>query len=331
MRIVNSPDEFEDKGVLISSSEKDSPELRNIGLHLLPEWLRLFAEKNADYGSGFSNELGIRGQYSDIHRKVGKLRRAMWEGEELEFEGTEEIILDLIGNLFLTLNMLGLKAEADRVYVYNEDDAAVDSFFRMVGGDPENALKMSGVLQHPFKDLVRDRAHKMLTDEQSEHAASIGDAEERRLGRKHFGRDVPISEIVGGPELAQDGARKARRKAREADGSPGEATLAAMRQAGAYGFDGDEFAQGDFEQNSVVVGYNFEQHEGGAKVGPPRIITEQVDGRTRYYHEAYPGSDREPLALVPKALIERAQKDHHVMNKEQEAGLRTLADWADNS
>lgn len=133
------------------------------------------------------------------------------------------------------------------------------------------------------------------------------------------------------------GAREARRRTREADGSPGEATLAAMAETGRYGFRlhspeaaeamaSDEFAEGDFEQHHNHYPYGAE-----LKVGPERIVTEQVDGRTRYYHEPYPGADREPLALVPKALIERAQKDQHVMAKEQEAGLNTLASWLDRS
>lgn len=314
------------QGVLVEREEGDSQELVVIAQRIMPEWLALFARKNRDYGSGSAYELGVRGQYSDIHRKMIKLKRAMWDGEQLDFEDTDEIIKDLISHLFLTLHMFGLQKEAEQAYVYTEDDAAVDAFFRMVGGDAENALKMSGVLQQPFKDLVRERAHNMLGDEQAEHRAAI----------RH---EVTADRVHAVVDEVRNGAREARRRTREADGSPGEATLRAMAETGAYGFRlhspeterfaSDEFAEGDAEQHGVVIGYNFEAAE--SKVGPPRIITEQVDGRTRYYHEAFPGADREPLALVPKALIERAQKDQHVMAKEQEAGLNTLASWLDQS
>ena len=339
------------QGVLVEREEGDSQELVVIAQRIMPEWLALFARKNRDYGSGSAYELGVRGQYSDIHRKMIKLKRAMWDGEQLDFEDTDEIIKDLISHLFLTLHMFGLQREAEQAYVYTEDDAAVDAFFRMVGGDAENALKMSGVLAEPFRTLVRERATNMLSEEQAEHAASLSDGEDRKppVGRwieehesaPRDGYSKMAYEAVSGVQQALMaerlkrgtderlyGAREARRRTREADGSPGEATLAAMAETGAYGFRADgadfaseEFAQADFEQNHYPYGAEL-------KVGPARIITEQVDGQTRYYHEPYPGADREPLSLVPTALIERAQKDHHVMNKEQEAGLNALADWA---
>lgn len=360
MRITPDGDSVE-----IAGQSGDSQELVVIATRIMPEWLQLFARKNADYGSGSAYELGVRGQYSDIHRKMIKLKRAMWDGEQLDFEDTDEIIKDLISHLFLTLHMFGLQREAEQAYVYTEDDAAVDAFFRMVGGDAENALKMSGVLDQPFKDMVRERAHKMLADEQSEHAASLGDGQDvpkwiedhKSAPRDGYPtmhdwaakqQDEMAERLKRGTDERLYGAREARRRTREADGSPGEATLRATAETGAYGFrlhspeaerfSSEEFAKGDAEQHGVVIGYNFEEaghnhHPYGAelKAGPPRIVTEQVDGRTAYYHEAYPGADREPLALVPKALIERAQKDQHVMAKEQEAGLNTLAAWLDRS
>lgn len=333
MRITPDGDSVE-----IAGQSGDSQELVVIATKIMPEWLQLFARKNADYGSGSAYELGVRGQYSDIHRKMIKLKRAMWDGEQLDFEDTDEIIKDLISHLFLTLHMFGLQREAEQAYVYTEDDAAVDAFFRMVGGDAENALKMSGVLQVPFREMVRERAHKMLEDEQAEHAASLGDGEDvpvRSMSEWAAEQQEQMAQrLKRGTDERLYGAREARRRAREFDGSPVTDEDAAGPQTATYGFRlhspeaealaSDEFAQGDFEQNHHPYGVEL-------KVGPPRIITEMVDGRVQYYHEAYPGSDREPLALVPKALIERAQKDQHVMAKEQEAGLNTLAAWLDRS
>lgn len=278
------------QGVLVEREEDDSQELGVIATRIMPEWLALFARKNRDYGSGSAYELGVRGQYSDIHRKMIKLKRAMWDGEQLDFEDTDEIIKDLISHLFLTLHMFGLQRE---------------------------------------------------DEEQTEHAASIRQAvlsERASRAAEAVQQDLMAARLKRSADERVYGAREARRKAREADGSPGEATLRAMAETGAYGFRvrsdedavnamaSDEFAEGDFEQH-----HNHFPCGAELKVGPPRIITEQVDGRTRYYHEAYPGADREPLSLVPTALIERAQKDHHVMSKEQEAGLRTLASWIDRS
>src|SRR5690349_3697784 len=240
MRIADNP---EGNGVNVEVEADDSPELNVIAKRIMPEWLELFARKNRDYGSGSAYELGVRGQYSDIHRKMIKLKRAMWDGEQLDFEDTDEIIKDLISHLFLTLHMFGLEREAEQAYVYTEDDAAVDAFFRMVGGDPETALKMSGVLKPPFRELVRERATHMIHGEQAEHAAAIGHAV--RSERVH----VVVDEL-------RDGAREARRRAREADGSPGEATVRAMAETGAYGFRADgadcaseEFPEPDSEQN----------------------------------------------------------------------------------
>lgn len=384
-------------GIAIEREEDDSQELNVIATRIMPEWLALFQRKNRDYGSGSAYELGVRGQYSDIHRKMIKLKRAMWDGHDLDFEDTDEIIKDLISHLFLTLHMFGLQKEAEEVYVYNEDDTAVDAFFRMVGGDVENALKMSGVLQEPFKTLVRERAHKMLEAQQQEAmAVRIKRGEDARVA-------MWIDEHESAPrdgymtaddrwdrteDRTRNGAREARRRAREADGAPGEATVRAMRQAGAYGFADPAFADADAAQHGVgeTKEQTYKRHgvpsfdptqtfklefngtvdpdslrnirriavpvsiskeeaedayddetpgdgcdESEAKQAPMRIVTETVDGVTRYYHQPYEGADREPLALVPKALLERAQKDHYVLSKEQEAGLRTLADWANRS
>lgn len=61
-----------------------------------------FQKKSADYGDAFK-DLGIAGQYSDIHRKVRKLKMAMWEGKALEGEPPSEILEDLIGNCLISL------------------------------------------------------------------------------------------------------------------------------------------------------------------------------------------------------------------------------------
>jgi hypothetical protein len=79
---------------------------------LVPEWEVLFARRNADYGDGAA-VLGIRGQYSDMNRKMTKLKRSLWDGYQLTGEQPREILMDLIGHCFLTIDMLDTLPEPD--------------------------------------------------------------------------------------------------------------------------------------------------------------------------------------------------------------------------
>lgn len=72
------------------------------------EFIQLFDQKSREYGSENAFVLGSAGQFADIWRKIGKLKTALWDKkpEQLTSEGTEEIIHDLMGHLFLTLQCL---------------------------------------------------------------------------------------------------------------------------------------------------------------------------------------------------------------------------------
>lgn len=70
--------------------------------YLIPEWWMQFKRKNNEYGT-HADDLGMRGQYADIHRKMKKLRNSLWDGLPLTHEQPREVVLDLIGHLFLTL------------------------------------------------------------------------------------------------------------------------------------------------------------------------------------------------------------------------------------
>jgi hypothetical protein len=72
---------------------------------LVREWAAQFVEKSNDYGDT-ADDLGAAGQYSDMSRKMGKLKRALWEGKELSGEQPREILLDLIGHCFLTIHYI---------------------------------------------------------------------------------------------------------------------------------------------------------------------------------------------------------------------------------
>src|SRR3546814_15738351 len=81
-----------------------------IATSIMPEWLRLFSEKNREYGDN-AKVLGLKGQFSDMWRKLGKLKSALWDDKELKFEGADEIMMDPLGHLFLTLQMMRVKEE----------------------------------------------------------------------------------------------------------------------------------------------------------------------------------------------------------------------------
>lgn len=75
---------------------------------ILPELLDKFLVASRDYGEAF-RELGERGQYSDMHRKMAKLKRAIWEGEPLERETPEQIVGDLFGHVLILSYLLRRK------------------------------------------------------------------------------------------------------------------------------------------------------------------------------------------------------------------------------
>ena len=77
---------------------------------ILPEVVKRFLSKATDYGTTFE-DLGLKGQYSDIHRKVRKLKRAMWEDKSLVGEDPPEILADLIGNCLISLYLYGADTE----------------------------------------------------------------------------------------------------------------------------------------------------------------------------------------------------------------------------
>jgi hypothetical protein len=77
----------------------------------IPEWANLFLKKNEHYGET-ANELGTAGQFADIWRKIGPLKRILWDHEELPGDSPEEILMDLIGHCFLTLYFLAKEEEA---------------------------------------------------------------------------------------------------------------------------------------------------------------------------------------------------------------------------
>lgn len=75
-----------------------------------------FAEGYAEYGPGAADVLGLAGQWGDLHRKIMKLKRAMWSGEEgyLTREAEGDILRDIIGHSLLALEMYSRGLEPGR-------------------------------------------------------------------------------------------------------------------------------------------------------------------------------------------------------------------------
>jgi hypothetical protein len=75
--------------------------------HVLPRVVELFLIKARDYtredGTNWSEILGEKAQFVDMWRKMGKLYNGLWEGRELDGESVEEILMDLVGHILLTL------------------------------------------------------------------------------------------------------------------------------------------------------------------------------------------------------------------------------------
>lgn len=78
---------------------------RQIIEELVPQWAAHFLAGNKGYGDQ-ADKLGPAAQFVDIHRKVGKLQRAVWEDKDIGKESVEEVTLDLIGHCFLLLRTL---------------------------------------------------------------------------------------------------------------------------------------------------------------------------------------------------------------------------------
>jgi hypothetical protein len=72
---------------------------------ILPAAMLRFRSKSSDYGDVFL-DLGMAGQYSDMHRKMHKLKKFMWEGQRLKGEPPTEILEDLIGNALISLYLI---------------------------------------------------------------------------------------------------------------------------------------------------------------------------------------------------------------------------------
>jgi hypothetical protein len=76
--------------------------LREVVAPALERWIT----KNVEYGDT-ADVLGSKGQFADINRKVGKLKRLMWDDDVPAWavsEPVEEVLQDLIGHCLLSIH-----------------------------------------------------------------------------------------------------------------------------------------------------------------------------------------------------------------------------------
>ncbi|QPX62607.1 hypothetical protein SEA_WOLLYPOG_55 [Arthrobacter phage Wollypog] len=98
-------------GEFVFKTDETTPQQVIKALDDLATFMDLFETRSREYGDGAAFFLGSKGQFSDIYRKIIKLKTALWDGkpEQLTSEGVEEVIYDLIGHLLLTLQCLRLE------------------------------------------------------------------------------------------------------------------------------------------------------------------------------------------------------------------------------
>lgn len=120
--------EFElDEPGNLRQHKRPTPQADRI-MYLVDEWFAEFVKKNSDYQTSSGNvseNFGLMGQYMKLNDKIHKLRKSMWDAEVVkeamgqglsnpkpdvtapfQFEGTEEILRDIIGHCFLALDFI---------------------------------------------------------------------------------------------------------------------------------------------------------------------------------------------------------------------------------
>jgi hypothetical protein len=110
-KILDDTDEPSRTSVTVDLTTVKSESALHILQKIVPDVIDHFLSKNADYGDQHRTEgLGPRGEFVGIHRKVYKLKRCLWDGQEMNHEGAEQMLVELIGQCLITLDLLGLES-----------------------------------------------------------------------------------------------------------------------------------------------------------------------------------------------------------------------------
>lgn len=124
---------------------------------LVPEAIGYFRSKSRDYQSGGSFlKLGSRAQFVQLDRKHVKLQQSVWDGQTLEGEQPEEIIMDQIGHCFLMLACLRLERRAAELAVDRKFQGVPNIFLATVH---EEGCRLDKDHYGPCKTRALDDEH----------------------------------------------------------------------------------------------------------------------------------------------------------------------------
>lgn len=149
---------YEDGVLRVDLGDCPSGQAFTIASEIFPDALKLFFQKNRDYGAT-SFDLGAAGQFAEIWRKVGKLKGPMWEGKSLEFEQADEILKDLIGHCLLSLYFL----RDERLKAGREKDFTIQKceWFALCENDAFNLAKGPGGIYVPICDRCKNKMERI--------------------------------------------------------------------------------------------------------------------------------------------------------------------------
>lgn len=110
LEILDQPgvwvEKLSDKEVKYEFQNIPNEQAMRIVTDVLPKVIELYMKKSRDYGGNVMSmlKLGPKASFVDLWRKVGKLKRCLWDGEPMQGEQTDEILADCIGHILITLD-----------------------------------------------------------------------------------------------------------------------------------------------------------------------------------------------------------------------------------
>lgn len=76
---------------------------------IIYEWRAEFGKAYSEYGEGAADELGLAGQWGDLHRKIRKIKPDLWEGRQRVRpmrETPRQVLMDIMGHCLLAIDMI---------------------------------------------------------------------------------------------------------------------------------------------------------------------------------------------------------------------------------
>jgi hypothetical protein len=92
----------------MTDERRDIQYIRDV---LWPEFLSQFTDDNAEYPE--DRPLGAKAEWHGLHRKVGKLKAPVWDGQEWTGrESVRRMFQEIVGHAFLAIASLDYEAQA---------------------------------------------------------------------------------------------------------------------------------------------------------------------------------------------------------------------------